>query len=65
MRSFDPALAHEYTPAPVHSPREQRRLIGLGNATGPLEKVVLVVFGGVLVFAAVKVSQIGAVHRTD
>jgi hypothetical protein len=40
-------------------------VIGLANDTGPLEKVVLVAFGAVLVFAALKVSQIGAVHPTD
>jgi hypothetical protein len=40
-------------------------VLGLADDTGPLEKVVLVVFGAVLVFAAVKVNQIGAVHPTD
>lgn len=35
-------------------------VIPLASAnTGPIEKIVLVVFGGVLVLAAVKVNRIG------
>jgi hypothetical protein len=35
-------------------------LVGLGTAsTGPVEKVVLVAFGGLLVVAALKVHKLG------
>jgi hypothetical protein len=35
-------------------------VIGLGNDTGPIEKVILVAFGAALVLAAVWVNRIGA-----
>jgi peptidoglycan/LPS O-acetylase OafA/YrhL len=38
-------------------------VLGLANDTGPVEKIVLVAFGAVLVVAAVRVNRIGAVQR--
>jgi peptidoglycan/LPS O-acetylase OafA/YrhL len=41
-------------------------VMGLGSAnTGPVEKVVLVAFGGVLILAAVKVHHLGAQRQTS
>jgi hypothetical protein len=37
-------------------------VIGVANDTGPLEKVVLLAFGAVLLWAAVMVNKIGAAH---
>ncbi len=41
-------------------------VMGLGSAnTGPVEKVVLVAFGGVLILAAIKVHNLGANRETS
>jgi len=41
-------------------------MIGLGSAnTGPVEKVVLVAFGGALIMAAVKVHHLGTPGETS
>jgi hypothetical protein len=39
--------------------------VGLVNDTGPFEKVVLLAVGAGLVWAAVMVNRIGAVHHAD
>jgi hypothetical protein len=41
-------------------------VMGLGSAnTGPVEKVVLVAFGGVLILAAIKVHHLGVDRETS
>ena len=40
-------------------------VIGVANETGNVEKVLLLAFGALLVFAAVKVNQIGNVPNAD
>ena len=39
-------------------------VLGFGNDTGPVEKLILIAYAGVLIFAAFKVNKLGA-HLTS